>query len=224
MGIEVSSVSSRKTLPPFGRDQTDQHIEGRGLPRPVGPQQRDDFALAHPDVHLRDDPSLLVDLGEAASEERRMRGRIDPGTGDRNGLFARGERRDAIGCRGDGGVRVHPGLPAWRLEWVSVVARRGCIAVRSRQALRRRAGGSGRVWSRGAGRGAGWRDGVGRGDGRIGRGDGRVRGGCGRVRGGRLAIGAHRLEMISHGPSGHLHLHNLPPLQKDRDLIAAHIV
>src|SRR5690606_41098392 len=57
-------------------DQADDHVEGRGLPRPVRPQESDDLALRDVQVDLVDDAPLAKRLDEAPRGERARRLRL----------------------------------------------------------------------------------------------------------------------------------------------------
>ncbi len=69
MGSRVTSSPPRRIVPFVGSNQSDDHVEGRRLAGPVGPEEPDDLAPRDVDVHAADDRLPAVALHEVAGLE-----------------------------------------------------------------------------------------------------------------------------------------------------------
>ena len=94
-------LAAQQNLPLVGPDKTHHHVEGGGLARPVGAEQRHDLAAPHPQVHAPHHRPPPVGLGKAARQQ--FGGAVwGSGDGQRGGL---GGHRASIAGPGEGGGR-----------------------------------------------------------------------------------------------------------------------
>src|SRR5207244_4218738 len=69
LGLRRDVAAVEPDLPAVGPDQAGDHVEGRGLPRPVGPEQPDNLPLRELYAHVVYHRATLVNLQQPARRE-----------------------------------------------------------------------------------------------------------------------------------------------------------